>query len=57
MDEMQKLRESIPPKDRCEACDGFGLIAYEHVPTYRVCTQCNGTGRKLIPPKQIHPPA
>jgi DnaJ-class molecular chaperone len=44
-DEMNKLRESIPTKDRCSSCDGFGMIMDRFLRTYRVCQQCGGTGR------------
>jgi DnaJ-class molecular chaperone len=44
-DEMNKLRESIPAKDRCSICDGFGMIMDRFLRTYRVCQQCGGSGR------------
>jgi uncharacterized protein (DUF983 family) len=40
---MSKVRASIPPKDRCSICDGFGMIMDRFLRTYRVCQQCGGT--------------
>lgn len=47
-DEINKLRESIPAKDRCSICDGFGMIMDRFLRTYRVCKQCDGTGRRKL---------
>jgi hypothetical protein len=44
-DEMSKLRDSIPRTERCQVCDGFGMIADWFLRTYRVCRQCGGSGR------------
>lgn len=52
-DELQKHRESIPPEERCLACDGCGMIVDSFLRTYRVCQQCNGSGRDRSP-KERH---
>lgn len=44
-DEMDKLRESIPPKDRCPGCDGVGMVEDLYLRSFRVCRQCGGSGR------------
>jgi hypothetical protein len=47
-DEMRKLRESIPPGERCLSCDGFGMMMDRYLKTYRVCQQYGGTGRNKL---------
>jgi DnaJ-class molecular chaperone len=44
IDEMEKLRDLIPPEDRCTACDGFGLVTAGNLATLKICQQCQGTG-------------
>jgi len=51
-EEMAKLRDSIPPKERCLACDGFGMVENRFVHSFGVCHQCGGTGRNNLAKSQ-----
>ena len=46
---MEARRDSIPPKERCEACDGRGMVrigcAITHA-VYSECFHCLSTGLK-----------
>ena len=54
IDKMEKLRDLIPPEDRCTACYGFGLVTAGNLATRQICQQCQGTGRDGGPRTQIH---
>lgn len=47
--DMEARRDSIPPEERCEKCDGHGKVrvgcAITHA-IYGECMLCFGTGRK-----------
>lgn len=42
-------REITPKEERCNYCDGLGLVRWRHSwdgPDYKVCHSCRDTGRK-----------
>jgi len=44
-----RRQAAIPKEDRCECCQGLGLVIWQHSwsgPEYRRCPLCQGVGRK-----------
>jgi hypothetical protein len=41
----------IPEEERCESCEGLGVVRWRHSmngPDYKICFGCHGSGSKKI---------
>ncbi|MDO8663986.1 MAG: hypothetical protein Q7K44_00320 [Candidatus Liptonbacteria bacterium] len=42
----KRLRESIPPNERCPRCAGNGKTQPRDYASFQICRDCGGSGRK-----------